>query len=42
MNEVYTIGMAWAMTLEAALKVALKEVVIKSWMERSSTRPTKN
>ncbi len=26
MNEVYTIGMSWAMTFEAALKIALKEV----------------
>jgi hypothetical protein len=29
MNETYTIGMAWAMTLEAALKIALKEVGYK-------------
>jgi hypothetical protein len=29
MNEVYTIGMAWAMTFEAALKIALKEVGYK-------------
>jgi branched-chain amino acid transport system substrate-binding protein len=29
MNEVYTIGMAWAMTFESALKVALKDVGYK-------------
>jgi hypothetical protein len=29
MNETYTIGMAWAMTFEAALKIALKEVGYK-------------
>jgi len=29
MNEVYTIGMSWAMTFEAALKIALKEVGYK-------------
>jgi len=29
MNEVYTIGMSWAMTYEAALKIALKEVGYK-------------
>lgn len=29
MNEVYTIGMLWAMTFEAALKIALKEVGYK-------------
>jgi branched-chain amino acid transport system substrate-binding protein len=29
MNEVYTIGMLWAMTFEAGLKIALKEVGYK-------------
>jgi branched-chain amino acid transport system substrate-binding protein len=29
MNEVYTIGMIWAMTFEAGLKIALKEVGYK-------------
>jgi len=29
MNEVYAIGMSWAMTYEAALKIALKEVGYK-------------
>jgi branched-chain amino acid transport system substrate-binding protein len=29
MNEVYTIGMSWAMTFEAALKIALKQVGYK-------------
>jgi branched-chain amino acid transport system substrate-binding protein len=29
MNEVYTIGMSWAMTFEAALKIALKKVGYK-------------
>jgi hypothetical protein len=29
MNEVYTIGMLWAMTFEAALKIALKQVGYK-------------
>jgi hypothetical protein len=29
MNEVYTIGMSWAITFEAALKIALKQVGYK-------------